>query len=266
MKDFDIIIVPHGGGKTRTFRIKGYFVYALFALIFSIILSITILGIFYGPVYKKAMRASKLERENERLQRENEKIKLLEKRLTELEALRKQLAQMLGVNQTPPPPEIFAMYGKKKKAETKPSILDTIMEPSSPEIGGLIEKTLKEEKYIPSLAPVRGYISRGFSPPKHLGIDIVAPLGTPVVATADGIVVEAGYDEFWGYRVVVDHNGEYRSVYAHLDKFTVRPGGRVKRGEVIGFLGSSGRSTGPHLHFEIWRGNTPLNPLLFVSK
>jgi murein DD-endopeptidase MepM/ murein hydrolase activator NlpD len=85
----------------------------------------------------------------------------------------------------------------------------------------------------------------------HLGIDIAAPTGTPVYATAGGVVQRAASEEGWGKLVVVEHGDGYTTFYAHLNEIEVESGAEVSKGEVIGRVGNTGQSTGPHLHYEV---------------
>jgi murein DD-endopeptidase MepM/ murein hydrolase activator NlpD len=126
----------------------------------------------------------------------------------------------------------------------------------------------------PSMMPVKGYPSDRygqrsdpFSGDKefHPGLDISAPKGTKVVATADGLVVFAGRRPGYGNLVGIEHKFGISTRYGHLDRYTVRAGQRVKRGDIIGFVGSTGRTTGPHLHYEVRFQNQPLNPLRFLQ-
>lgn len=105
--------------------------------------------------------------------------------------------------------------------------------------------------------PILGY-SR-----MHKGVDFAAPTGTPIYAAGDGKVVIAKRNGGYGRYVRVRHNGEYSTAYAHLSRFAkgIAPGRRVKQGQVIGYIGTSGRSTGPHLHYEVLRNGTQINPL-----
>ena len=99
-------------------------------------------------------------------------------------------------------------------------------------------------------------------PKMHHGMDFTGPEGSDIFVTGDGVVVEAGYS-FYGYgnRVVVDHGFGYKTVYAHLKKIFVNEGQSLKRGQVIGSLGNTGRSTGAHLHYEVKLNNIPINPI-----
>ena len=94
----------------------------------------------------------------------------------------------------------------------------------------------------------------------HSGIDIAAPRGTAVYAAADGIVKKAELMDGWGNLVVIEHSGGYSTFYAHLDEFLVSPGGKVERGQKVASVGSTGNSTGPHLHYEVRKAGMQLNP------
>ncbi|NQW53552.1 MAG: M23 family metallopeptidase [Rhodospirillales bacterium] len=97
----------------------------------------------------------------------------------------------------------------------------------------------------------------------HEGVDLVAPAGTPVVAAADGIVVGAAPNGRYGNWVRIEHGGKLASVYGHLSAFArgLQPGTIVSRGDVVGYVGSTGRSTGAHLHFELQVDGKPVNPI-----
>lgn len=104
--------------------------------------------------------------------------------------------------------------------------------------------------------PVLGY-SR-----MHAGIDFAAPTGTPIRAAGDGVVKRAGWFSSYGRYIRIDHAGPYSTAYAHLRRFAggIKAGARVRQGQVIGYVGSSGRSTGPHLHYEILKNGEQINP------
>jgi murein DD-endopeptidase MepM/ murein hydrolase activator NlpD len=127
----------------------------------------------------------------------------------------------------------------------------------------------------PSLWPVVGPITSSFGEREdpfngegafHQGIDISSSFGTPVRATADGVIMTAALGNGYGREVMIDHGNGIRTVYGHLSGFAVSAGEQVKRGQVIGYVGSSGRSTGPHLHYEVRIGNTPVNPHKYMRE
>jgi len=98
----------------------------------------------------------------------------------------------------------------------------------------------------------------------HAGLDFAAPLGTPIYATADGVVKIAGFsDGGYGNHVVLNHGYGYETLYGHMYRIAVRNGARVKRGEIIGYVGSTGKSTGPHCHYEVHKNGRPLDPVYF---
>jgi murein DD-endopeptidase MepM/ murein hydrolase activator NlpD len=121
----------------------------------------------------------------------------------------------------------------------------------------------------PSIWPVEGRVGSSFGEREdpfngegkfHSGIDIEAPYGTPVRAAADGDVSGASMGAGYGREVVLDHGHDLLTIYGHLSAMAVLPGQRVIRGQVIGYVGQSGRATGPHLHYEVRVHNVPVNP------
>ncbi len=115
--------------------------------------------------------------------------------------------------------------------------------------------------------PVRGRLSSRFGSRRgraHDGIDIAAKRGTPIFSAESGRVIHSGRLGSYGKVVIVKHSGKFRSVYAHASRILVRKGEFVERGQKIAEVGSTGRSTGPHVHFEIRRSEAPQNPLGFL--
>jgi len=101
----------------------------------------------------------------------------------------------------------------------------------------------------------------------HAGIDIDAPKGTDIISTCDGKVIEVERFKFgYGNKVIIEHCCNYKTLYAHLDSITVKEGQIIKQGDKIGTVGSSGRSTGDHLHYELRENNIPRDPIAFLKK
>jgi len=125
----------------------------------------------------------------------------------------------------------------------------------------------------PTIWPVRGWVTSWFGHRRcpftgnlqmHEGIDIGARKGTPVKASANGIVTYAGWKDEYGKMVTIDHGYGFRTRYGHMDTLHVRHGQRVKRGTVIGTVGNTGKSTGPHLHYEVRLNSVPTNPKTYL--
>lgn len=138
-----------------------------------------------------------------------------------------------------------------------------------------IEHTQALARATPSTWPVAGWLTSGFGqrsdpftgqPDFHSGLDISATRGTPVRATADGTVESASYQGNYGNTVLIDHGFGISTRFGHLSGFAARVGQRVKRGDVVGYVGSTGRATSAHLHYEILLMGQPFNPLRLLSR
>ncbi|MCK4591140.1 MAG: M23 family metallopeptidase, partial [Candidatus Latescibacteria bacterium] len=136
----------------------------------------------------------------------------------------------------------------------------------------LSEDSSIQQKDIPSIWPTEGRVSsefgeyRGLMGKRHEGIDIAAASGTPVRATAEGKVLFAGWTDDLGNIVIIKHGTRYFTRYGHNDEMSVKEGQLVKKGQVIATVGSSGHSTAPHLHYEVWENAKPVNPRRFLPR
>jgi len=145
------------------------------------------------------------------------------------------------------------------------------------EIGGFIKNKEQLLASTPAIQPVSNKnlnrLASGFgyrvdpvykTVKFHAGLDFAAPLGTPIYSTADGVVRVAGnLGNGYGNHVVINHGYGYETLYGHMYRIGVKNGHRVKRGEVIGYVGSTGKSTGPHCHYEVHKNGRPLDPVYF---
>jgi murein DD-endopeptidase MepM/ murein hydrolase activator NlpD len=132
-----------------------------------------------------------------------------------------------------------------------------------------------QKNIVPSMWPLNGRLLSRFGDRQdpfsgegafHTGVDISAAMGTPVHAAADGIVSNAEYAGHYGRLVIIDHGNGMRTWYAHMSRFEVIPGQEIRRGEIVGYSGASGRVTSPHLHFEIRMGGSPVNPYPYLTR
>ncbi len=150
----------------------------------------------------------------------------------------------------------------------------SLRELSQQELGKLFEDTKSIIASTPDGWPLKGNLTSGFgyrsspfggSREFHRGIDISAPSGSPIVAPADGMVVSTDWHSGYGLIMVINHGYGVVSRYAHLSQAYVEPGQRVRRGERVAAVGMTGRTTGPHLHYEIILNGIPVNPMRFLA-
>ncbi len=142
------------------------------------------------------------------------------------------------------------------------------------EISGTIDQERKEFRYTPRGWPVNGYVTSPFGhrihpltglPEFHEGLDIAGPAGTPIRATADGVVLLAGWASGYGKVVVIDHLNGYATRFGHNRQLLVRRGDRIKRGQIVALMGETGDATGPHCHYEIRQRGKSINPYPFLG-
>ncbi|MFD0798699.1 M23 family metallopeptidase [Maribacter chungangensis] len=152
-----------------------------------------------------------------------------------------------------------------------------IQSKSLDEITKLAEEKEKLLEAIPAIQPINneeltrmasgyGWRSDPFTKARkmHYGMDFTAPKGTPIYATGDGVITRADNNSSgYGKHIRIDHGYGYLTLYAHLSQYNVKKGKKVKRGDLIGFVGSTGRSEAPHLHYEVWKDKDRINPLNF---
>ena len=151
-----------------------------------------------------------------------------------------------------------------------------IQSKSFDEVVALVKDKEQMLASIPAIQPVSnedlnrmasgfGYrIDPVYKTPKfHAGMDFSAPTGTPIYSTGDGRVVRSGVETGYGKSVRIDHGYGYMTLYAHMSNITARPGQKVKRGDIIGYVGNTGKSVGPHLHYEVHKDGVAINPVNF---
>ena len=145
------------------------------------------------------------------------------------------------------------------------------------DIGSMVKNKEKLLAAIPAIQPISNknltHLASGFGyrvdpvykvTKFHAGLDFAAPVGTPIYATADGIVKEADYNAGgYGNNVVINHGFGYETLYGHMYRIKAKTGQKVKRGEVIGYVGSTGKSTGPHCHYEVHKNGQPVDPVYY---
>jgi len=125
----------------------------------------------------------------------------------------------------------------------------------------------------PSIVPAVGWLASDYGyrddpftgvRTMHYGIDISTNVGNPIMATADGIVIKVQTDKYLGKNVTISHGNGFTTVYGHMSNFAVKAGQKVKRRDIIGYIGQTGKAAGPHVHYEVWRDGKRLNPYFYI--
>ncbi|HVT61770.1 MAG TPA: M23 family metallopeptidase [Thermoanaerobaculia bacterium] len=277
-----VIFVPHARAKLRKWQINNVQI-ALAALAFALltIFSSWLTWSYFNTSVSPAEMA-RLRRENSRLRQVNQgfeaSIKTLQGRLTSSEDRTRQLAIMAGLESLGSGAEV-GIGGGSPIEDAGAEDLAALQSRAGQINGALeaIEAKLEERVHwissTPTIAPVRGILTSGFGirsdpmthgPGIHQGIDIAAAAGQPVQAAADGVVMLAAATGGYGQAIFISHGFGLSTRYGHLSEIGVHSGQRVRRGEVIGRVGNSGRSTGSHLHYEVRQDGAPVNPLAYI--
>jgi hypothetical protein len=242
-----IMLVPEGTEAGRSWRVKRYVLQMAAAAFGLTILGIVLFFIFYGRMVARTAMAERLMAENDELRRYRYKVKLLEDNLMETREMVTRLTKMAGIDYKFPeiPPDSVLLAAT---AHTEPAVLSRSA--SNPN--------------IPSGMPVRGFVSRDYTEQigiEHPGIDIGCAIGTPVLATASGVVAFAGLDTTFGNMIIIKHSDSISTLYGHNDTLLVKTGDQVMVGGRIALSGNTGKSTAPHVHYELRVHDKPINPL-----
>jgi murein DD-endopeptidase MepM/ murein hydrolase activator NlpD len=280
-----IIIVPHAHGKVFKLQLSPFLLRALVVLGVTVavlaVISVAASGTF---LHQRAVYRA-VQAENRQLKRTNQKlaetVSQVQARLTQFEQRTKTLAIAAGVADLFSSDESKASVGVGSggpldRLSAAPETLVRRQEQLDQQLAK-VERKLSDEalmlSHTPVVAPLVGVITDGFGPRLdpvtrrpafHDGLDISVALGTVVTAPADGVVVFANRDAGYGKMIRINHGYGYTTIYGHLERFLVKEGARVTRGQPIGKVGMSGRTTGPHLHYEVWKDGEKQNPLHYI--
>jgi murein DD-endopeptidase MepM/ murein hydrolase activator NlpD len=263
--------------RSRSYA-RRFYVHKRWVKVCALVVTFLFCAAAYG-VYGMTQQALhlRIEQENNRLRLENERqrqqLRKLENRVDAIEDASRRLSEISGV--THEEEEGTSQHGAGGPALDTASV--EMLESRAARLEADMrqyEAAIKERARIPSLWPVEGESTDSFgfrgnpfgggSSEFHPGQDIAAPRGTPVLAPADGTVVQAGWQNGYGQTIVIDHGNGLTTRYGHLSKLEVTAGQEIKRGDELGQVGSTGRSTGPHLHYEVRIGDLPVSPLHYL--
>jgi murein DD-endopeptidase MepM/ murein hydrolase activator NlpD len=266
-RGYTLMVHREGALQSRQVRVSAWAARLAIGLAITIVIAAILAVVFYGPTARAAARSPFLEREVARLKEENGRVLELARRLDEVESRYAQLRGMLGASVTLPSTTPAAGEGKagEEKLYVAPPIVAGAPAPA--------DSATATGPSVPRRWPlsVGSYRTRGLAVgdpglEAHSGIDLAVPVGSDVRATGGGQVTETGTDPAYGFYIRINHGSGYQSMYGHLSRIIVARGDAVRAGQVIGLSGNTGRSTAPHLHFEILRAGRSVDPLSLVRE
>jgi murein DD-endopeptidase MepM/ murein hydrolase activator NlpD len=292
-----LILVPGGLRRTRTIHVRGRHFLAAFVFLAALMLVLAAivsrLSVQWRlPVVRDLLQAMQHQevREAQALQEGNlqalaARLGTLQAEMVRLDSLSQRLARQAGMegegvaDGSQGGPFIPAPRDDASLQQEIERFSGQIIERQR--LLRIIEANLRRDRmrqvFLPNTMPVAGgaYLGSPFGFRNdpfgrgraiHEGLDFVAPAGTPILAAAGGIVVHSGFHPQFGNLVEINHGGEIITRYAHMSALSVRVGTSVRAGQVVGLLGSTGRSTGPHLHFEVRENGIPMNPAPLLAE
>ncbi|MFQ5740805.1 MAG: M23 family metallopeptidase [Acidobacteriota bacterium] len=285
-RDFTVIIASFSGVPARRFSVPRNMVYGFAAALLAVVTAFTLSSLHYYSMWNKTGDYASLQKERDELRTQNEAFrltaKLLTDRLSSLEISAQKLRIVSGLDEA----GLGGVGGPRRSKDPILTLSDRALYQHFRSLDrksitlrnelGKLQDYYKDRNILlaatPSLMPVQGYPSDRYGMRRdpftsqrdfHPGLDISAPKGNKVVATADGLVVFAGRQFAYGKLVILEHKFGISTRYGHLANIAVTPGQVVKRGDIVGYVGSTGRATGPHVHYEVRLNGRPLDPLRF---
>ncbi len=300
---FTIMIVPHSEEATYSIRLPLYLLQIAAGLLVLIVAGVSILGYAYMRAAAEAQEVSALRQLNRAQQEEINALAVETERMMEqiqaIDELVIFVRDKLDLTEEDVLNEVLQGHSSHEPNPVTTIADDYMFYSSRYSTNGVLERTTENiailqelvpersetldafGEYVvyvrskPSMWPTRGRLASGFGMRRipystsgyqfHNGVDIIGSYGSAVWATADGEVVFTGYRGSLGNLVIVDHGNEYETHYAHLSGFAVNVGDSVTRGQTIGYIGASGRTTGVHLHYEVHVSGAPVNPYNYMA-
>jgi murein DD-endopeptidase MepM/ murein hydrolase activator NlpD len=247
-----IIIHKDGDLSSRSLRLPLWLLRAGGVAGVVLALLIVVAAVLYTPIARTAAQVPALNRQVERLSAENRQVQQLADRLDAAEARYEQVREMLGGDLVP----------ELQRPESTIPIAPAVMA-RAPGASACYEEGSSVPTHWPLDQPgvvTRGPVGTGGSAEVHEGLDIAVAQGTPIRAAGGGVVSDAGRDVEYGFFIRLEHPQGYQTMYGHASRLLVQAGDSVAAGQVIALSGSTGRSTAPHLHFEVLKDGEAIDP------
>ena len=268
-KRISVLFIPDGGSRMLAFKVGYWVPWTLVGVVCTLLLLVVIGGAFYWRSHDWERLARSLQREHGRMRQDVAQVDELAQAVARMKGVDQQLRAMLSPSVTFSP-AAYTVSARTVRGTKTPGPIEMVR-------GGVHARPRRDvdPRRIPSVWPVSrsvGWVTAefvdrsGVLQKKHPGVDIAASKGTFVKATADGEVVFVGLDEVLGHLVTIDHYDAFVTRYGHNASILVSEGEAVRKGQPIALVGSSGRSSGPHLHYEVIEGGRHRNPRQFLPR
>jgi len=253
-----IILVPDSEEGSLQYGISRWMIVTLIALAAVLAGVMVLLMISFAGKHTERARIRELETELEIARQDIRLAGELKTELAEMSAVQEKLLFMLGVQDAAPVgTDSLAAWLDEEPTSSAEGMQRAAALALSPAPDRWPANGFVTQEFI------SGNIAQGIKP--HLGIDIAGPMDAPVTAAAPGVVARTGTDGFLGNFVEIRHGLGYLTVYGHLNRIAVSRGDRIDAGQVVAYMGDSGQTTGPHLHFEIWQQGEAVDPRSVVA-
>ena len=284
---YTLIVVPHAKARFRQIRVPVRLAKWTLTLVGAAGFTVAGVLVHYARITAEIHDLRRLRTENSELLTKTrtyeENAGKLQAKVLQLQTMVTKLGVMAGLEHSLPEAGSAGVGGAIGMESQAPILAPRALAAIDESLTTLTRRSAQLEEFYrdqtlvlastPSIWPVRGYLSAGFGNRRdpftgqrdfHSGIDVSTPIGTRIFAPADGVVLSAAVQGAYGNSLIMDHGYGVVTRYGHLDAYAVRPGQRVRRGDLIAFVGSTGRSTGPHLHYEVWVRDQAQNPIHFI--
>jgi len=264
---YTVIVHRNGALASRQFQVPSWLARAAVITAAVALVGVAALVVAYGPILAAATRAPLLQRRVEELTRENARVDQLARELSDAEARYAHLRGMLGARIPEPAGDAEGRYaaGEERLYIAPPMLARPPVADSGVEEGSGASIPHRWPLSVPSYR-TRGMVAGTPGEEMHPGIDLAVPEGSNVRASGGGVVERAGPDSSYGLFVLLQHPSGYQTMYGHLSRILVSRGDTVAAGQVIGLSGNTGRSTAPHLHFEVRLHGRSIDPTKLVRE
>lgn len=244
-----IMLVPDGTEARSGWRIRQWLLRTILISLVALLVGIVLFFIFYGQVVSRAAMTDRVVAENDDLKRYYYKVQLLEQNLYQAREMVTRMTKLAGIDfKFPELADDSTMFAELDR-----------------HTGTVVTRSGSLDWSLPAGLPLQGFMTQKYSIDEaddfHPGVDIACAVGTPVLATGSGVIQHVSFDSTYGNMVVLKHNDSVTTVYAHNDRILVEVGQRVRVGSRIAESGNSGKSTAPHLHYEVRLNGEPIDPL-----